>query len=397
LRAQPVARTLQNFGGRLVAIDEFERPMLSDEVETAQTIALMDAIAAEDAPHRFVITAVDRALETAGLTLDSSPFEKACAIYWFLKRTIRMVPTPGTNPLVDQTLIPPASLLAMEPPEGDCPQFSMLGTAMLSVCCVPSFFKTIAADPDEPNTYSHVYLVVDVGRQQLLPFDASHGPEPGAEYNRRFKEKIWPAIARDRCKENAMLRNQPIPQFRNHVLRRSMAMGDLKPFSHLYMTLNGLGDDGDDGGLDLYSEAGVNPNYTVTMQQSSGSGALVPPGDTGGLMIGPNLTPTQLATLQAPGSTAILSPSVATGSSGLSLAASLAADATQLAAPVVRAATAQAPYYTTNPATGATQLYNPSTGQFVGTSISAMLASISPTTLMIGGGLLLVLLMSGKR
>lgn len=374
-----------------MAIDEFERPMLSDEVETAQTIALMDAIAAEDAPHRFVIAAVARALEDAGLTLDSPPFEQTCAIYWFLKRTIRMVPTPGTNPLVDQTLIPPASLLAMEPPEGDCPQFSMLGAAMLSVCCIPSWFKTIAADPAEPNTFSHVYLVVDVGRPgRLLPFDASHGPEPGAEYSRRFKEKIWPAITHDRCKENAMQRSQPIPHFRNHVLRRSMAMGDLKPFSHLYMTLNGLGDDGSDGSSLPVFDTQPSSDTSGLYYSTNPPLPIYTTYDTSGnpnLMTGPNPSPPA-------GS---LAPSVSSGSSGLALAASLAADATTLAMPVVKAATAQAPYYTTNPATGQTQLYNPATGQFVSSSLTSMLMSLSPTTLMIGGGLLLVLLLSGKK
>jgi hypothetical protein len=395
LRAQPVARTFQNLGGRLVAIAEFARPMLSDEVETAQTIALMDELASRDAPHRLVIAATHRAIEDAGLTLDAGDFEKTCAVYWFLKRTIRMVPTPGTNPLVDQTLIPPASLLAMSDPEGDCPQFSMLATAMLTVLCIPSWFKTIAADPEYPRTFSHVYNVVDVDGQ-IMPFDSSHGPEPGAEYGRRFKEKVWPAIACDRCKEKKMLRNQAaIPQFRNRVLRRSMALGDLKPFSHLYMTLNGgrLGQDYDDSsdlGLPTVSSGPALPVYTTYDTE-----------DNPNLMTGPNPSAGELAAAGFPlASSTTLAPGVAAGSSGAngySLAASALQDATALAAPVVKAATTMQPYYTTNPATGTTQLYNPNTGTFVGSSISSMLSSLSPTTLLIGAGLVLVLMMSGKK
>lgn len=365
--------------------------MLSDDVETAQTIYMMDALAFEDAGHRLVVDATHEALRDAGRTLRSSPAEKACAIYWWLKRRIRYVPTPGTNPLVDQTLIPPATLLSMPDPEGDCPQFSMLAAAMLRVCCVPSRFKTIAADQTFPDLFSHVYNVVQIGPDQFMPFDSSNGPQPGAEFARPHKTRVWPPVAKDRCKE-AMTRNAlPIPSFRNRLLRAQRMRGGLHD-GHLYQTLNGIGRMGDDGSFDttpLYSSTDPNLTQLSTM----------PPGPTylatdtqnnPNLMTGGNPT---LAQLQ-------LAPAVPAGTAGTGtgLFQSLAADATALLSPVVRAATQQAPYYVTNPTTGQSVLYNPNTGTTSAAgSFSASLASMSPTTLLIVGVGLIALFAMGKK
>jgi hypothetical protein len=400
LRRSPIAQNLQFVPafGQPVAVDEYARPMQSDEIETAQTVAIMNELAAADAPHRLVVNAVECALAEAGITMGASALEKACAVYWWLKNHVEMIPTEGTNPLVDQTLIPPASLLAMDHPQGDCPQFSMLASAMLRVSCVASHFKTIAADEDFPDLFSHVYNVVETGPGQFLPFDSSHGPAPGAEYAQQFKARVWRTPQQYRCKEygpgprgNAnMLRpasRHRIPTNRNTVLRRGLqGAGE---FNHLYMTLNGgrMGDNGDY--LDIYSAAGVDPTYVGTQDETVTYG-------------GDSTTP--LSALVNNG----LAPSAAagtagTGGNGYSLAASLAADATALASPIVRAATAQAPYYTTNPATGQSQLFNPATGQFVTSSLTSSIIGAlttitsNPIYLSIGAGLLGLLLFSGGK
>ena len=376
-------------------VAEYNRPMLSDEVETAQTIALMDELADKDAAHRLVIEATYKALDEAGATLSSGPLDKATAVYWFLKRTIRYVPTPGTSPLVDQTLIPPASLLSMPDPEGDCPQFSMLASAMLRVCCVPCLYKTIAADPDFPDTYSHVYNVVGIGGGRFLPFDSSNGPEPGAEYNRRFKERIWPALKKSKCvpsiasgpssvtKGNQMVRTSARPiaiSNRNAVLRRG-----LKGTGHLFYPLQGTvcDEDGncyDDGtGVLLTSPAAtasLDPQYNMT---------------------GPNPTAGELAAAGYPLATAVATQT-SPSSNPTSLAIALAQDATQLVAPIVKSSTQKAPYYVTNPATGQSVLFNPNTGATATpASFSAALSSISPTMLLFVGGSLLAMLAFSKK
>ena len=120
--------------------------MRSDDEETAQTVSYMDELAAADANDPAVIAATAEALDAADMDVNASPLQKAHAVFWFLKRTVRYVPTPGTSPLVDQTLITPTAILAMPEPIGDCPQFSMLAAAMFRVLCMECLFVTIAAE-----------------------------------------------------------------------------------------------------------------------------------------------------------------------------------------------------------------------------------------------------------
>jgi len=105
--------------------------MKSDDEETAQTVLYMEELAAADASDPAVIAAADEALDFAGIDRAASDLDKTRAVFWWLKKAIRYVPTPGTSHLVDQTLITPTATLAMPEPIGDCPQFSMLADAML--------------------------------------------------------------------------------------------------------------------------------------------------------------------------------------------------------------------------------------------------------------------------
>jgi hypothetical protein len=379
--------------------------MLSDEVETAQTVAFMDELAEADAAHRLIIEATHKALSDAGLSLEAAPLDKTIAIYWFLKRTIRYVPTPGTSPLVDQTLIPPATLLAMPDPEGDCPQFSMLACAMLRVCCIASYFKTIAADDQYPETYTHIYNVVDVGHGGLLPFDSSNGPAPGAEFARPGKTRVWPQLRAVTCaprstapregKTMQHTRSYPGGQ-RNSVLRRGLRGGT---GSHLFFPLSGLRRLGQDEGTLACDQDGNCYDTSSGLQIASSLDQ--PTGPTCGVDIacGSNPTAGELAAAGFPLATAVATaPSPVTGNASPSpttLLSALAADATQLVSPILKAATQQAPYYITNPATGQAALYNPNTGTFAG-SVSTALSSISPTMIVIALGLVAALAFAGK-
>jgi hypothetical protein len=178
--------------GRVVSIREFDRPSDSDELSTAQTIETMDRLAHRDSRDPIIIDAAAGALEDAGMDETAKPCDKARALFWFLKRAVKFVRTPGTSPLVDQTLIPPATLLSMPEPHGDCPQYSMAACALFAVLGMQTKFKTIAADDSAPNVYSHVYNIVEISPTAFMPFDASNGPAPGAEYARPFKARVWP-------------------------------------------------------------------------------------------------------------------------------------------------------------------------------------------------------------
>jgi hypothetical protein len=310
--------------------------MMGDDVETAQTIAYMEELASFDAAEPSVIDATNRALREAGITMDADPAEKAKAIFWFLKRTIRYVPTPATSLNVDQTLIAPSAMLAMKDPVGDCPQFSMLAAAMFRNCCMVCLFKTIAAEPAYPDIFSHVYNVVEVFPGAFMPFDSSNGPTPGAEFAQPFKQRVWPRTVPDRCTKGnaAMMRSgRPAPGWRNGKLR-----GALRDTSD-----------------DLYTSIG--DNTAIFAPPTAGQSFPTFPGSSG---------------------------------SG-SVWATIANDITAIAAPLVRSATAPKPYYVTN-AQGQQVLYNPATGQSVSAAGSL---SISPT-LMIGLAVLAAVLIAKK-
>jgi hypothetical protein len=86
------------------------------------------------------------------------------------------------------------------------------------------------------------------------------------------------------------------------------------------------------------------------------------------------------------------------GANAYSLATALATDATTVAAPLVKAATQQAPYYITGP-NGQAVLYNPNTGA-VGTAAAttaSSLSTLSPTTLLMVGLLIAALALTGKK
>jgi Transglutaminase-like superfamily len=369
--------------GRTVRIAEFDRPMRSDDEETAQTVLYMDELAAADADTPAVIGASIEALDAAGLDDNASDFEKTCAVYWWLKRTVRYVPTPGTSQLVDQTLITPTAVLAMPEPIGDCPQFSMLANAMLRALCIDSLFVTIAAERMAPEQWSHIYNIVEVGAGKWMPFDSSNGPEPGAEYARPYKKKVWPRIAPNECRKGKTVmlrttRQRPAVSMRNRALRG--AMGDV-----------GCDQDGNcyDNESGIFTPAPIdlpvitptidyNPDPSVLQVQAPMTGNANPDCVFGGTW--PNCNPPPGATTS---STAGLSANQAAAIVGATVA------------PIVKAATQQAPYYVTNPATGQAALYNPNTGTFVGAT--AALSALSPTTLLIGAAILGLLFLGGKK
>ena len=72
-------------------------------------------------------------------------------------------------------------------------------------------------------------------------------------------------------------------------------------------------------------------------------------------------------------------------------------DAAGIAAPLIKSATSQSPYFITSP-TGQSVLYNPNTGTVGATSALGLSSSaISPTVLMAGLGVLAVLMLAGKK
>lgn len=350
--------------GRAVRIAEYDRPMRSDDEETAQTVSYMDELAAADADSGAVIAAAAAALDAAGIDAAAPALCKAEAVYWWLQRTVRYVATPGTSPLVDQTLISPCAVLAMPEPIGDCPQFSMLAAAIFKVLCIESRYVTIAAEPKFPDQWSHIYNTVEVFPGRWLPFDSSNGPEPGAEYARPFKRRVWPrlsprCITKDR-KEGLpdMMRTSYAtrgPSMRNRALRG--ALGDVQ-----------CDQDGNcyDSGT-LVDQTGPAPD-------------LIAPGTYAGGYNDP----------YAPGGS-----SSSSSSSGPAWWQTLLNDAATIGTPLLAQATRQQPYFVTSPS-GQSVLYNPNTGAVSGGATS-LASAVNPTYLVIGVAAIAALAFLGKK
>lgn len=350
---------------------------MSDDVETAQSISFMEELAAFDAGERTVIDATHRALADFGVDMNASPRDKAYAIFAFLKRTIRYVPTPATSLWVDQTLIAPSALLQMKDPEGDCPQFSMLASSMFRICCVPCFFKTIATEAKLPNIYSHVYNVVEIETGKLMPFDSSNGPSAGAEYAMPFKQRVWLATIPDKCTKGktAMLKNGMATRGRRYSSLRG-----------LRGTMGSIVCDDDGNCADTLTGEALDPSTFTDL------------GYQGLSDVDPTAIAAQASVL--PGGSGVgtffasSAPAAAPSSSTPGFATTLANDLTSILSPLSKAVATSTtkPYYITN-AAGQQVLYNPATGQVVSSSVSA---ALSNPIIIVGLGILVFAMIAKK-
>jgi hypothetical protein len=72
----------------------------------------------------------------------------------------------------------------------DCDGYTMYGACLLLAGGIPCNLVTVAADPSEPNRFSHIYVAAYPNGKRV-PLDFSHGPYPGWEApSTRIKE--WP-------------------------------------------------------------------------------------------------------------------------------------------------------------------------------------------------------------
>jgi hypothetical protein len=164
-----------------------------DDILTAQTVGDMSRASRTAATHPFIV-------ELAGRL--GSPE----AAFAFLQRTVAYVDDRANpnarlgriNP-AGELLIDPVTLLSSPAPAGDCDEFASALAALLLAMGRRPCFRVLAADPESPDTFSHVY-VIDGARS----LDASHGPYPGWEAaagrSTRFNDRIdFAGKRRDMC------------------------------------------------------------------------------------------------------------------------------------------------------------------------------------------------------
>lgn len=168
-----------------VSYTAYARPS-DDEAATGDTIAMMYRLISADADSPAVRAAAHEAAIQG--------------VHAWVRRRVRLIqdaelarPVPGANPDSAEVLVRPADLLRMRLPAGDCDDHAMLAASMLAALGIPSQLRTIAADPTDPDSYSHVYLMVRPAGGPPVPLDASHGPTPGWQAASQGKSRTWRA------------------------------------------------------------------------------------------------------------------------------------------------------------------------------------------------------------
>ena len=176
---------------------------ISDDPDTqvAQTISLMQQYTCDDAYspalHRDVYQAwlSDDPITDTWRYLNRGSGIRAMR-FARDEQTAQPLQSGEWRPIVD-ALIRPVDQATAEAPLGDCDDFAMYAAAPLLARGVPCSFVTVAADPQDPGIYSHVYLAAypstGAFAGQRVPLDFSHGSRPGWETENIYgKRREWP-------------------------------------------------------------------------------------------------------------------------------------------------------------------------------------------------------------
>ena len=172
---------------------------INTDVSTADTIAKMRSIVHDSINLPVIQSVVNTCLYASGTSTPSSR-EIARCIFWWIKSHVTFVSDEqvladyfGYQDPAQELLITPQVLLSMPTPMGDCDDFSMLAASLLLAAQIPTSFITIAVDRNEPNRFSHVYLMAYLcDEDRWIPFDCSHGSQLGWQYSGEiYRQEIW--------------------------------------------------------------------------------------------------------------------------------------------------------------------------------------------------------------
>lgn len=164
-----------------IALERYAAANDTDSV-TAQTVGLMCRYINEAADSDPAIQQAAQWGANHYAQASSDPNMLAWAAFWFAKHNVKFVVDEA--PLfrlgeADQQdmLISPSVLIRMQKPQEDCDGFTMLVCALLRALGVPYAIVTIAAGPEDPERWSHVFAMALTPAPLVL--DASHGSGPG--------------------------------------------------------------------------------------------------------------------------------------------------------------------------------------------------------------------------
>jgi hypothetical protein len=181
--------------GRITSVRELG-PLPDNQV--AQTIGLMRRRVLEDCHDEGFMTHAARAMSGADPVTQAWRTARNHIVF---AQDKELAAGMGVNPdNVIEVIIRPremAKLIDRGTAAGDCDDFKMYAAALLEAQGIPTSFVTVAADPEEPRQFSHVYLrcyPYPEGRKgNYVALDPSHGPYPGWEVPDMFgKLREWP-------------------------------------------------------------------------------------------------------------------------------------------------------------------------------------------------------------
>jgi hypothetical protein len=172
-------------GGESGNLLGYRASLLEGERGTAQTVHLMRRLidqALNDAA--FVRFAIDLVRNVPAY----DEYGEVFSLFTWVLGHIRYTKDPVTK----EKLTPPMELLKLR--AGDCDDIAMLLGALAIAIGYPARFVTVAANPDYPEEFSHVYAEVEVpaGSGRWVAVDAAR---PGSEFGREpavyFRKKAW--------------------------------------------------------------------------------------------------------------------------------------------------------------------------------------------------------------
>ena len=196
--------TTGSIWGRPVSVDVTRTNPHNHEVSVRDTIRKLREHARTYESHPSVDLATHQAC--GSLSPAASDREVCCAIYYWIRSRVRFLEDEllmqyglGIPPdqLDKELLIPPPVLLSMNPPTGDCDDFSLLTACMCLNAGVRPFYVTVAADPEEPpSKLSHIYVVAYLeDENSFLQLDSGnryHRVPPGWEAQKGLTRKaVW--------------------------------------------------------------------------------------------------------------------------------------------------------------------------------------------------------------
>lgn len=161
---------------------------------TRQTVERMIKLAQEGAAHPGIREASERAVRLAGVAPKDTMGEFR-ALYDYVRANVRYVLDPRD---VERIAHPAYNLFVSG--QGDCDEMQTVLASMAGAIGHGAAFRTVKADPQRPDEYSHVYTLLGLrGPQgvQWIPADVTQqgvslGWEPPAE--RVFAYRDWLAI-----------------------------------------------------------------------------------------------------------------------------------------------------------------------------------------------------------